>query len=126
MDYQKIADLLFADNKLTIEEIEKRYPKRDLPEHAHVTRFAPSPTGFMHLGGFFQVVIDYNIAKRSGGVFYLRSEDTDQKRLVEGANEIVIGNNVLIGSKVLIIDNASTDGTREYINSLFEANKRFA
>ena len=91
MDYQKLAELLFADNKLTVEEIEKKYPKRDLPEGAHVTRFAPSPTGFMHIGGFFQAVIDYNIAKRSGGVFYLRIEDTDSKREVTGASAIIMG-----------------------------------
>ena len=91
MDYKKLADLLFADNKLTIEEIEKRYKKRDLSEKQYVTRFAPSPTGFMHLGGFFQALLDYNIAKRSGGVFYLRIEDTDQKREVSGASAIILG-----------------------------------
>ncbi len=91
MDNQKLADLLFADNKLTVEEIEKKYPKRVLPEGAHVTRFAPSPTGYMHLGGFFQSLINYNLAKRSGGVFYLRIEDTDQKREISGASAIIMG-----------------------------------
>lgn len=91
MDYKKLADLLFGDNKLTVEEIEAKYPKRNLPNGAHVTRFAPSPTGYMHLGGFFQALIDYNLAKRSGGVFYLRIEDTDQKREVAGASAIIIG-----------------------------------
>lgn len=91
MDYQKLADLLFADNKLTVEDIEKKYPKRNLPKGAQVTRFAPSPTGFMHLGGFFQALIDSNIAKRSGGVFYLRIEDTDQKREIAGASAIIMG-----------------------------------
>lgn len=90
MNNQKIAEMLFPNNKFTIEDIERKYPKRNLPEGAHVTRFAPSPTGFMHLGGFFQAMIDCNIAKRSGGVFYLRIEDTDQKREVEGASEIII------------------------------------
>ena len=90
MDNKKLADLLFADNKLTVEEIEKKYPKRNLKEGAYVTRFAPSPTGYMHLGGFFQALIDYNIAKRSGGVFYLRIEDTDQKREISGASEIIL------------------------------------
>ena len=88
MDYKKLAELLFPNNKLTIEEIEKRYPKRELPAGAEVTRFAPSPTGWMHLGGFFQALIDYNIAKRSGGVFYLRIEDTDSKREVAGARNM--------------------------------------
>ena len=90
MYYKKLAELLFADNKMTVEEIEKKYPKRQLPEGAYVTRFAPSPTGYMHLGGFFQALIDYNIAKRSNGVFYLRIEDTDNKREVSGASSIIM------------------------------------
>ena len=90
MNYEKLAEVLFPDNKFTAEEIIKKYPKRNLPESAYVTRFAPSPTGFMHLGGFFQALIDYNIAKRSGGVFYLRIEDTDQKREVVGASAIIL------------------------------------
>ena len=90
MDYKKLAELLFADNKMTVDEIEKKYPKRKLPEGAYVTRFAPSPTGYMHLGGFFQALIDYNIAKRSNGVFYLRIEDTDNKREVSGASSIIM------------------------------------
>lgn len=90
MDTQKLAELLFPNNKLTVEEIEKRYPKRALKPGAEVTRFAPSPTGYMHLGGFFQALIDFNIAKRSGGVFYLRIEDTDKKREVAGASAIIM------------------------------------
>lgn len=91
MDYKRLAEMLFPDNKLTVEEIEKKYSKRDLPEGAYVTRFSPSPTGWMHLGGFFQALIDYNIAKRSGGVFYLRIEDTDKKREVAGAAAVIMG-----------------------------------
>ncbi len=90
MDYQKLAEMLFPNNKMTVEEIEKKYPKRDLPKGGEVTRFAPSPTGFMHLGGFYQAIIDFNLAKRTGGVFYLRIEDTDKKREVTGASEIVM------------------------------------
>lgn len=90
MDYKKLADLLFP-NAMSVEEIEKKYPKRDLPEGAHVTRFAPSPTGYMHMGGFFQTLINYNIAKRSGGVFYLRIEDTDAKREISGASAVIMG-----------------------------------
>lgn len=90
MNYKKLADMLFADNKPTVEEIEKKYPKRGLPKGAYVTRFAPSPTGYMHLGGFFQALIDFNIAKRSGGVFYLRIEDTDSKREVAGASAVIM------------------------------------
>lgn len=84
-----IADLLFPDVKLTPEDILARYPKRKLSAGQEVTRFAPSPTGYMHIGGFFQVLIDRTLAKNSGGVFYLRNEDTDSKREVEGALEII-------------------------------------
>lgn len=91
MDFKKLADLLFPNNKLTVEEIEKKYPKRMLKKGAEVTRFSPSPTGFMHIGGFMQALIDYNIAKRSGGIFYLRIEDTDQQREVAGASAVIMG-----------------------------------
>lgn len=90
MDYQKLANLLFPNNKFTVEEIEKKYPKRKLADGAEVTRFAPSPTGWMHMGGFFQALIDYNIAKHSGGIFYLRIEDTDKKREVSGASTVIM------------------------------------
>lgn len=89
MNNKDLAELLFP-NALSVEEVEKRYPKRKLKEGAHVTRFAPSPTGYMHLGGFYSTLIDYNIAKRSGGVFYLRIEDTDQKREVSGASAVIM------------------------------------
>ena len=90
MDYKKIAEMLFPNNKLTVEDIEKKYPPRNLKEGAEVTRFAPSPTGFMHIGGLFQAIIDKNIAKRSGGVYILRIEDTDKKREVIGASTIIL------------------------------------
>ena len=86
-DYQKIAELLYKNNKYTVNEIEKMYPKRNLKPGAEVTRFAPSPTGFLHLGHFFQTVIDKFLALRSGGIFYYRLEDTDKKREVEGADK---------------------------------------
>ena len=90
MDYKALAELLFPNNKMTVDEIEKKYPERMLKKGAEVTRFAPSPTGFMHIGGFFQAIIDKNIARRSGGVFMLRIEDTDKKREVIGASTIVL------------------------------------
>ena len=90
MDNKKLAEMLFKDNKLSVEEIEKKYPKRKLSAGAEVTRFAPSPTGFMHIGGFFQCIIDRNIAKKSGGVFYLRIEDTDKKRELIVASAIIL------------------------------------
>lgn len=82
MDYKDLANLIFPDTK-EISYYEEKYKKRDLPEGAIVTRFAPSPTGFVHLGSLYQVVIARKIAKQTGGVFFLRIEDTDQKREVE-------------------------------------------
>lgn len=90
MDFKKLADLLFPGVTLTPEDMEKRYPKRNLPDGAKVTRFAPSPTGFIHLGGIYGAMIDERLAHQSGGVFYLRIEDTDAKREVEGAAEALI------------------------------------
>ena len=80
MDYRKLADLLFPDVTDTPAEVEARYPARNLPEGAKVTRFAPSPTGFVHLGGLYGATIDERLAHQSGGVVYLRIEDTDAKR----------------------------------------------
>ena len=89
MTYKDLADFLFPDIKKTIADYEKEYPERDLPKDAYVTRYAPSPTGFMHIGNFYSVVVDYVIAKNKKGVFYLRNEDTDQAREVEGAVEYI-------------------------------------
>lgn len=90
MDYQKLAEMLFPDVKLTIDEVEAMYPDRDLPEGAKVTRFAPSPTGFVHFGGMYQAVVDERLAHQSGGVFMLRIEDTDGQREVDGAVEALL------------------------------------
>lgn len=90
MDYRKLADLLFPDVTDTPAEVEARYPARNLPEGAKVTRFAPSPTGFVHLGGLYGATIDERLAHQSGGVVYLRIEDTDAKREVAGATEKLI------------------------------------
>ncbi len=90
MDYKKLSELIFPNVTKTPEEIEARYPQRELKEGARVTRFAPSPTGFIHLGGLYQALLDSHIAHQSGGVFFLRIEDTDQKRLVDGAVEGII------------------------------------
>ncbi len=90
MTNKDLADLIFPNITKTIEDYEKMYPKRKLDEGACVTRFAPSPTGYMHLGGFFQALIDFNIAKSSNGIFYLRNEDTDQKREVDKAVELIM------------------------------------
>ena len=82
MDYKELADLIFPNAK-PISYYEEKYPPRNLPEGAIVTRFAPSPTGFVHLGSLYQVVIAKKVANQTGGVFFLRIEDTDQKREVE-------------------------------------------
>ena len=90
INYQKLADLLFPNVTETPEACEARFPARDLPEGAKVTRFAPSPTGFVHFGGLFPVMVGERLAHQSGGVFYLRIEDTDAKREVPGAAEGLI------------------------------------
>ncbi len=82
MNYQELANFIFPEAK-PISYYEEKYKKRNLPEGAIVTRFAPSPTGFVHLGSLYQVVIARKMAKQTGGVFFLRVEDTDQKREVE-------------------------------------------
>ncbi len=90
MDNKKVAEMLFKDNKFTVEALEKKYPPRKLKKGAEVTRFGPSPTGFMHIGNLFQAIIDKNIARRTGGVFFLRIEDTDKKRELIGASTIIL------------------------------------
>ena len=90
MDYKKLADLLFPNVTLTKDDLEKMYPERDLPKDAIVTRFAPSPTGFLHIGSVFTCLVASNFAKKSGGKFILRIEDTDQNRLIPGAVGLII------------------------------------
>ncbi len=85
MDYNALAELLFPDVTKNVDYYEDLYPQRDLPDGAKVTRFAPSPTGFVHFGGLFPVLVGERLAHQSGGIFYLRIEDTDSKREVEGA-----------------------------------------
>ncbi len=90
MDLNKLANALIPDeNVKPLEYYEERYPERDLPKGAQVTRLAPSPTGFMHLGNLFVALANERIAHQSEGVFYLRIEDTDEKRKVEGAVEVI-------------------------------------
>ncbi|HNY25073.1 MAG TPA: glutamate--tRNA ligase [Alphaproteobacteria bacterium] len=85
-----ITRILGGVPKYTIAELEAEYPARNLLEGAMVTRFAPSPTGFMHIGGLYQMLINYKLAKQSGGVFMLRIEDTDTKREVYGATKLIL------------------------------------
>ena len=89
MDYKELANLIFPDAR-DISYYEEKYPERNLPEGAIVTRFAPSPTGYVHIGGLYQSLVAKMSAKKTGGVFFLRIEDTDQKRKVEnGVTDIV-------------------------------------
>lgn len=89
MDYKDLAEVIYPNAK-PIEYYEEKYGPRDLPQGAEVTRFAPSPTGFVHIGGLYQCIINGAIAKQSNGVFYLRIEDTDQKRKIEnGVAQII-------------------------------------
>ncbi|MBE6115333.1 MAG: glutamate--tRNA ligase [Erysipelotrichaceae bacterium] len=90
MDYVKLADLLFPNIDKTPEYYEQLFPKRDLPEKAEVLRMAPSPTGFIHLGNLYGALADERVAHQSNGVFFLRIEDTDLKRKVEGAVETIL------------------------------------
>lgn len=85
MDPKKLADKLFPDVKETIETLETKYPARTLPDGAEVTRFAPSPTGFLHTGSLFAATVARNLASMTGGVFFLRLEDTDTKRSIDGS-----------------------------------------
>lgn len=89
-DYKELAQLLFPDIDKSTDYYENLYPPRNLKEGARVTRFAPSPTGFLHLGNLFACSVAYKTAKTTGGVFYVRVEDTDQKRKVEGAVEVML------------------------------------
>ena len=84
MDYKDLANLIFPNAK-EISYYEEKYPERNLPEGAIVTRYAPSPTGYMHIGGLYQGLISKKLADQTNGVFFLRVEDTDQKREVENA-----------------------------------------
>ena len=90
MSLEKLANLIFPDVDKDINYYLEKYPKRNLKEGAFVTRYAPSPTGFQHIGGIFTALINERLASQTGGVFYLRIEDTDQKREVKGAIEDTI------------------------------------
>ena len=90
MDYNNLAELLYPNIKTLPADMEARYPARQLPEGAKVTRFAPSPTGFLHIGNLYGAFTDERLAHTSDGVFYLRIEDTDAKRTVPNGIAIII------------------------------------
>ena len=120
MNYKELAELLFPKVKESVMDIEKRYPERKLEEGARVTRFAPSPTGFVHMGSLLSAFEDYKFAKDSGGIFYLRIEDTDQKRSVEnGISGIVrdLENFGIVPDEGMIDENNSIGEYGPYIQS---------
>ena len=91
-EYQQLAALLFPDVTETVDDLERRFPPRELKEGARVTRFAPSPTGFLHIGGLFSALISKLNAATTNGLFLLRIEDTDKKReITDGVSEIIKG-----------------------------------
>ena len=108
MDYQALAELLFPDVTETPESLEEKYPPRQLPEGAVVTRMAPSPTGFVHLGNLVQGLTAERMAHQSGGILFLRVEDTDAKREVPGAVEVLI--NTLKHYGIHFDEGATMDG----------------
>lgn len=110
MDYKRLAQLLFPDVDKDIEYYEKLYPKRNLKEGARVTRLGPSPTGFVHLGNLYGALVDERMAHQTDGVFFLRIEDTDNKREVEGAVDILI--NSMNYFNVRFDEGATADGER--------------
>lgn len=88
--YEKLADLIFPDVHESIDDLEQRYPLRNLPDGAMVTRFAPSPTGFLHTGSLLTSLIGWKFAQQTNGIFILRLEDTDQKREVQGSGKQLV------------------------------------
>ena len=110
MDNKQLAQLLFPDIDKTPEYYENLYPARKLKEGAKVTRLGPSPTGFIHLGNLFGAITDERLAHLSDGVFFLRIEDTDNKREVEGAVDVII--NTLRYFGVEFDEGATSDGEK--------------
>ncbi|MBE6923628.1 MAG: glutamate--tRNA ligase [Ruminococcaceae bacterium] len=108
MDYQALADLLFPNVTETPDSLEEKFPLRQLPEGAVVTRMAPSPTGFVHLGNLVQGLTAERMAHQSGGILFLRVEDTDAKREVPGAVEVLI--NTLKHYGIHFDEGATIDG----------------
>lgn len=90
MTNKDLANLIFPNINKSIEDYREMYPKRELAEGAKVSRFAPSPTGYVHLGGLYQAIIDKLLAHSSKGIFYLRSEDTDKERELDGALRLIL------------------------------------
>ena len=108
MDYNRLAELLFPNVTKTPAELDAEFPARDLPEGAVVSRMAPSPTGFVHLGNLVQGLTSERMTHQSGGVLFLRVEDTDAKREVPGAVETLIES--LAHYNIIFDEGATIDG----------------
>ena len=122
MDYKKLADILFPDITKSISYYEETaFPNRDLSEGAKVTRLAPSPTGFIHLGNLYGAFVDERLAHQSKGVFMLRIEDTDDKRKVEGAIKAIISSLEYFDLK--FDEGASIDGAVGNYGPYFQSNR---
>lgn len=139
MTNKDLANLIFPEINKTIEDYELMYPPRNLSEGAKVTRFAPSPTGYMHIGNFMSALIDYMLVKNSGGVFYLRNEDTDKAREVEGATDKIMGilkkydimpteyeyNGEIVGNYGPYVQSERKDIYKTYVKHLIEIGRAY-
>ncbi len=121
MDHNKLAELLFPHIDKTPEDYEKLFPERELADGAMVTRLGPSPTGFIHLGNLYGAFVDERLAHQSGGQFYLRIEDTDDKRYVEGAVETIITS--LKFFDINFDEGALLDGEKGNYGPYFQSNR---
>lgn len=134
---EELANLIFPDINKNIEFLEKKYPCRNLSSNQEVTRFAPSPTGFLHTGSLFTSLISYLIAKSSKGVFYFRLEDTDKKREIIGSDSILLdglkkfniipdeGNNAFDGKYAPYKQSLRSDIYKIVIKELIKKNKAY-
>lgn len=140
MDYKRIADLIFPNLKYTVDDIEKRYKPRNLEKGQVVSRYAPSPTGYMHVGNFFQMFISYNLTRVTNGKFFLRIEDTDSKREKKDATKVIYDilnkfnikfdeyqtlDGVDIGDYGPYVQSQRTDIYKAYAKKLVEEGKAF-
>jgi len=123
MDYKKLADLLFPKITKSISYYEETvFPNRELPAGAKVTRLAPSPTGFIHLGNLYGAFVDERLAHQSNGIFMLRIEDTDEKRKVEGAVKTIISSLEYFDLK--FDEGAGIDGEKGAYGPYFQSNRK--
>lgn len=139
MTNKDLADLIFPNLKYDVDYYEKMYPERNLEEGTVVTRFAPSPTGYMHIGNFMSTTIDYLMAKNTNGIFYLRNEDTDKAREIPDAVEKIMEtlkeydmipdeyeyNNEVIGNYGPYIQSERIEIYHTYIKKLIEMGRAY-